>query len=66
VILNGWLYHLTGKLFRFPLNRSRIESFQTRGGLVRGLTRAGFSGIEFPKTPHGHFLVTARKRKRQL
>jgi ubiquinone/menaquinone biosynthesis C-methylase UbiE len=63
VILNGFLYHFFGALFRFPLNRSRIESFQTKAGVRRGLLRAGFSDIQFPKTKPGVFLVTARKRK---
>jgi ubiquinone/menaquinone biosynthesis C-methylase UbiE len=61
VILNGILYHLSGRLCRFPLNLRRIESFQTRAGIRRGLLRAGFRDVEFPETRHGHFLVTARK-----
>ena len=62
VILNGLLYHFFGSLVRFPLNRKRIESFQTKTGMRRGLLLAGFSDIQFPSTQHGHFLVTARKR----
>lgn len=59
VILNGLLYHFLGRQFSF--NHARIESFQTRGGLKRGLERAGFADVSFPATPNGHFLVTARK-----
>ena len=62
VIANGLLYHCTGQLLRFPADRSRIESFQTRAGIRRGLHRAGFRDVQFPQTRHGHFLVTARKR----
>jgi hypothetical protein len=38
------------------------ESFRTREGIRRGLLLAGFSNIQFPKTEHGQFLVTARNR----
>ena len=61
VILNGLLYHSFGGLVRYPLNRRRMESFQTRAGIRRGLQRAGFVDVAFPKTKHGQFLVTARK-----
>jgi hypothetical protein len=62
VILNGLLYHLFGTLVHFPLKRWRVESFQTESGMRRGLLRAGFSEIHFPKSKPGLFLVTARKR----
>jgi ubiquinone/menaquinone biosynthesis C-methylase UbiE len=61
VIANGLLYHFTGRLVRFPFGRRRMESFQTRAGIRRGLLRAGFRDVQFPQTAHGHFLVTARK-----
>ena len=64
VILNGLLYHSLGVLIHFPLRRSRIESFQTREGIRRGLLLAGFSDVQFPETQHGQFLVTARKQAR--
>jgi hypothetical protein len=47
VILNGLLFHFFGAIVRFPLNRRRIESFQTRRGLRRELARRGFTDIEF-------------------
>lgn len=59
VIANGVGYHLFGKVFPFPLKRSRMESFQTRGGLRRGLERAGFVNVEFPPSKNGMLLVTA-------
>ena len=62
IILNGLLYHFFGTLIHFPLHRLRIESFQTREGIRRGLLVAGFSEIQFLKTEHGQFLVTARKQ----
>jgi ubiquinone/menaquinone biosynthesis C-methylase UbiE len=62
VILNGFLYHFFGMLVHFPLKWWRIESFQTETGMRRGLLRAGFSDIQFPKTKPGLFLVTARKQ----
>lgn len=61
VIVNGLLYHFFGALLHFPFKWSRIEFFQTRAGIRRGLLHAGFSDIQFPKTEHGQFLVTARK-----
>ncbi|MEO7360004.1 MAG: class I SAM-dependent methyltransferase, partial [Gemmatimonadaceae bacterium] len=61
VILNGLVYHTLGATFRFPLKRNRLESFQTKGGLRRGLERAGFVDVQFPVTARGLLLVTARK-----
>jgi ubiquinone/menaquinone biosynthesis C-methylase UbiE len=61
VLLNGLAFHTLGHTFRFPLKRSRIESFQTQEGLRRALHRAGFADIEFPATQRGVQLVTARK-----
>ncbi|MEP6835977.1 MAG: methyltransferase domain-containing protein [Gemmatimonas sp.] len=61
VLLNGWAFHLLGSTFRFPLKRSRLESFQTQGGLRRGLERAGFVDIQFPVAEQQILLVTAKK-----
>ena len=47
VFTNGLLFHYLGLMTRFPLNRGRIESFQTKGGLRRALARQGFTDIEF-------------------
>ena len=47
VIFNGLLFHYSGAMMRFPFNRRRVESFQTKGGLRRALARQGFTDIEF-------------------
>jgi ubiquinone/menaquinone biosynthesis C-methylase UbiE len=47
VIVNGLLFHYAGTMMRFPFNRRRVESFQTKGGLRRALARQGFTDIEF-------------------
>lgn len=46
VLFNGLLFHFSGRMVRFPFNRSRIESFQTKGGFRRALQRQGFTDIE--------------------
>lgn len=42
VLVNGALFFLTGNVFRFPLKRDRIESFQSRTGMRKALRAAGF------------------------
>ncbi|MGH9453405.1 MAG: methyltransferase domain-containing protein, partial [Terriglobia bacterium] len=42
VFLNGFYFHLTGRLFRFPLKRVRCESFQSKRGMAIALHEAGF------------------------
>jgi hypothetical protein len=37
ILANGLLFHHTGRLIRFPLNRRRCESFQTVEGMTRVL-----------------------------
>jgi ubiquinone/menaquinone biosynthesis C-methylase UbiE len=68
VILNGLLFHVFGGMVRFPFNRRRIESFQTRRGVRRELTRRRFTDIQFfvdrPK-PRG-FLRTLRRARRLM
>ena len=59
VIANGLLFHCLGRQVRFPFNR-RCESFQTEGGMRRGLRRAGFTDIQIHRGQH--FVCTARKR----
>lgn len=60
VLLNGLAFHLTGKLFRFPLKRERCESFQTARGIRRALFEAGFTDVEVRR--NSHFIVMAKKR----
>jgi hypothetical protein len=55
--VNGALYHLTGRLLRWPIG-GRYESFQTQRIIPR-MRRAGFSDIEVETSPH--FIVSARK-----
>jgi ubiquinone/menaquinone biosynthesis C-methylase UbiE len=47
--------------FRFPLRRSRMESFQTAGGIRRCLDKSGFANIAIRQTPQ-QFLVTGERR----
>lgn len=54
---NGALYHLTGRLIRWPID-GRYESFQTRRIILR-LQQAGFSDVQVESDPH--FIVRARK-----
>ena len=52
-ILNGLALHRGGRLFRFPLNRRRMESVQTLRGVVRALSAAGFRNIEHERLSRG-------------
>ena len=58
IIANGLWFHLTGRTFR--LTSEICESIQTRRGMRVALTRAGFTGIAFRRTPI-HFIVEARR-----
>lgn len=59
-LVNTAAFTLSGRLFRYPLKRSRLESYQTERGMRLVLAAAGFGEIRFA---HGHhFVVTARKR----
>jgi ubiquinone/menaquinone biosynthesis C-methylase UbiE len=46
VVMNSALFHGTGKLIRYPLNRSRILTFQTERRMRRELQKAGFTAIQ--------------------
>jgi ubiquinone/menaquinone biosynthesis C-methylase UbiE len=59
VILNGLLFHFFGKLLPFPVTK-RIESFQTRTGILRALEMAGFIMPVVKK--RRFFIATAQKR----
>jgi len=60
VLVNGFGLHFTGKLFRFPLKRSRIESGQTRRGIRLALQSAGFTAVVMGQDGE-RFIVTARR-----
>jgi ubiquinone/menaquinone biosynthesis C-methylase UbiE len=53
-MINGAFFHVTGKMFRYPLNRSRMMSFQTESRIRKELEKAGFGNIRFDQ---GRFLV---------
>lgn len=59
-LINGICLHLTGRQFRFPLNRNRCESFQTVGGITKAMYRAGFERVH--AECGRFFIVTAVKR----
>lgn len=59
VFANSWSFSLFGKLFRFPLNRKRCESFQTNKSMRKALLKHGFDNIQFKRGRH--FEVTAHK-----
>jgi len=64
VLVNGFSLHFTDRLFRFPLNRRRIESGQTRRGVTRALQSAGFSDV-LTNRGRCRFVVTARMAQTQ-
>jgi len=45
VAMNSALFHCTGKVARYPLNRSRTMTFQTETRMRRELQKAGFGRI---------------------
>ena len=57
VAANGLLFHLTGRLMRYPLSRRRVESWQSQRGMRIALERAGFADIYFAHLPNGSFVV---------
>jgi ubiquinone/menaquinone biosynthesis C-methylase UbiE len=63
VALNSALFHYTGRIIRYPLNRSRIVTFQTESRMREELQKAGFGGIRVSRSnyfvmesdkPHDH------------
>jgi ubiquinone/menaquinone biosynthesis C-methylase UbiE len=52
-IVNGLLLDLVGRQFPYPLNRRRVESFQTVKGITRALVGAGFSDVQFEMRSRG-------------
>jgi ubiquinone/menaquinone biosynthesis C-methylase UbiE len=59
-LLNGAAFHCFGKLWRFPLNQQRCESFQTAGAMQRALRQAGFAQVEMEQAPN-RFAIKAIK-----
>ena len=62
VLLNGLLFHLTGRVFKFPFKwqgMSQYESFQTYRSLLGLLRRAGFKEIQI--VGGEFFAITAMK-----
>ncbi|MFN7943846.1 MAG: class I SAM-dependent methyltransferase [Blastocatellia bacterium] len=60
VMVNGLLFHLTGRQFRYPLNQQRCESFQTRAGMIRAMKRAGFTEVT---AEEGRFFISTAVRR---
>jgi ubiquinone/menaquinone biosynthesis C-methylase UbiE len=58
VLANGIIFHYTGNLLRF--SKRRIESFQTKRGIVTALSRLGFTDVGF-RDLDGRFVVEAKK-----
>lgn len=56
VLLNGLVFHLTGRLV--PFVNGRIESFQTERAMRRALAKAGFGDLRFSR-PGNMFIVQA-------
>jgi len=59
VLLNGLLFHASGRLARWPFGRRRYESVQTRRSIVRALRNAGFHAVSIDITRH--FVATAQR-----
>jgi SAM-dependent methyltransferase len=58
-LCNTAALHWGGFQFRYPLRRSRTESYQTSAGIRRALQHAGFDEIRILRTAQ-HFVATAR------
>lgn len=61
ILANGVFFSLTGQQFRFPLKRSRCESFQTVGSMTRALAACGFADIRWEIGKQ--FIVLAEKAR---
>ena len=59
-LANGLLLHWLGKQVRFPLNRARCESFQTKRSITRALQAAGFTRVQ-AELNEQFFVVKAMK-----
>ena len=61
--MNSALFHYTGEVVRYPLNRSRIMTFQTEKRMQRELQKAGFAEITFSR---GTYLVAEADKVQAL
>jgi ubiquinone/menaquinone biosynthesis C-methylase UbiE len=61
VLANGLLLHVAGRVARYPLKRSRLESVQTARGVTGVFRTAGFTDIA---TVHEPFFVLSARRER--
>jgi len=61
--MNSVFFHCTGTLIRYPLNRSRIMTFQTEKRMRRELQKAGFGAIQVLDSK---FLVMEAEKTRAL
>ncbi|HKF05939.1 MAG TPA: class I SAM-dependent methyltransferase [Candidatus Sulfotelmatobacter sp.] len=59
VAVNSALFHFTGRLVRYPLNRSRVMTFQTEDRMRKELQKAGFGRIRV--SDNRHFVIDAEK-----
>lgn len=59
MLANSGLFHCTGRMFRHPVNRSRMMSFQTEKRIRLELEKAGFCEIGFLRDRY--LCVEARK-----
>jgi len=62
VLLNGAVFHLTGRQFAFPFGPKRYESCQTSRGITIALRRTSFGDIDIDRDDiKRSLIVTARK-----
>jgi ubiquinone/menaquinone biosynthesis C-methylase UbiE len=61
VLLNGVLLMMIGRTVRFPLGRSRVESWQSARAMRRRLAAAGFADVQL-RWQERKAVVTARRR----
>jgi ubiquinone/menaquinone biosynthesis C-methylase UbiE len=60
VIANGFWFHLTGSVMRYPFS-ARYESWQSQRGIRIAFERAGFAGIRFSKLDNAKLIVQAMR-----
>ena len=58
-LLNSLVFRCTGNMFRYPLNRARMMSFQSETRMRKELKKASFQRIIFS---HGRYLVVEAEK----
>ena len=58
---NGCCLGIADRQFSWMLNRSRMESTQSVGGMAKALIRAGFTDVQFDRDRKPIFAMSARK-----